>query len=63
MSDPKETKPRHPTEYKWLVVINREGESNVTGFFHYDDARKFYDLASLQWSDSYLCDIVKGPCL
>lgn len=47
--------------YKWIVVINREGVSDVTGFHSRIDAQEFFDTWSAQWSESYLCEVVIGP--
>lgn len=45
----------------WLVVICREGVSEVTLFDDEAEAVKFYDQASAQWSDSYLCVARRWP--
>jgi hypothetical protein len=42
----------------WLVVICREGVSDVTVFTEEDEARAYFELASSQWSDSYLARAV-----
>lgn len=48
-------------EYSYLVVIIREGVPEVTGFYSLEVASKFFELASAQWSDSYLCEVKRGP--
>lgn len=47
--------------YRWLVVIWRETYVEVTPFVEEDDARAFFDLASLQWTESYLTRVIRGP--
>ena len=49
--------------YSRLVIFNREGVSEVTGFEpgNEREAEKFFDLASAQWSDSFLCLVLRGP--
>jgi len=47
--------------YRWIVVIVREGLPEVTGFLERSDAESFFDRASLQWSDSYMAEVVKVP--
>jgi hypothetical protein len=47
--------------YTHLVIIIYEGKPVVTGFNNYEDAREFFENASLQWSDSFLCTVLKGP--
>jgi len=47
--------------YSMIVVIVREGEKEVVPFEDEDEAREFFEKASLQWSDSFLCKVVKGP--
>lgn len=47
--------------YRWLVVIAREGVSEATGFWEREDAEDYFDRISLQWSESYLVEVVKGP--
>ncbi len=47
--------------HNWLVVICREGVSEVTPFANYDDAKEFFDKWEQQWSDSYLCKVEIGP--
>lgn len=47
--------------YRWIVVICREGASDVTPFEDERTAREYFDLWSMQWSESFLCEIVIGP--
>lgn len=45
-----------------LVVIKRDTDPpEVFPYTSIEDARAFYDLASLQWSESYLVAVVYGP--
>jgi hypothetical protein len=44
-----------------LVVIAREGVPEVTEFTSFNDAADYYDLASPNWSESYLTVVVNGP--
>lgn len=47
---------------KWLVIIQREtAPPDVTTFSDEELAREFFELWSLQWSESYLCEVVIGP--
>lgn len=47
---------------RWLVVIKRETDpSDVTPFEREEDAREFFDMASAQWTESYLCEVRHGP--
>lgn len=46
---------------RWLVVVIREGRVEATPFTDELDAKTFFDRASLQWSDSYLCEVLVGP--
>ena len=45
---------------RWIVVIWRETYAEVTPFETESDARDFFQRASLQWSESYLCRVVEG---
>ena len=54
---------RRPLRWQYLVVIVREGVPEVTGFNDIDDATAFYDLHGSQWSESYLCNVMKGPVM
>ncbi len=47
--------------FKWMIIICREGVSEVTPFVHYDDAKYYFDQVSPQWSESYLCEVKIGP--
>lgn len=46
---------------EWIVVQNREGDTEAYPFDDLVEAGKFYDKASAQWSDTYLCKIIEGP--
>jgi hypothetical protein len=46
---------------EWMVVIVRERVPEVTLFDDYNEAREFFDKASLQWSDSYLTSVLRAP--
>ncbi len=48
-------------ELPWLVIIAREGVSEVTVFTEESDARIFFEQASLQWSESFLARAVIAP--
>lgn len=47
--------------FRYLVVISREGVPEVTGFNDLEEATCFFEAASAQWSDSYLCEVKRGP--
>lgn len=52
------------TDYqvRWIVVIKRETDpAEVTPFHEYQDAKDFFDQWSQQWTESYLCGVLKGP--
>lgn len=49
------------SEITHLVVIAREGIPEVTEFTSLNDAERFFDSASLQWSESYLTAVIYGP--
>lgn len=49
------------SEITHLVIIAREGVPEVTEFTSLDDAERFFSLASLQWSESYLTSVIYGP--
>ena len=44
-----------------LVVIVREGDPEVTEFTSYEDAARYFDTASQNWTESYLAAVVWGP--
>lgn len=49
---------------RWITFIYREGGQKPTTigqFSDRDDAEKHYSSAGAQWSDSYLCQVVRGP--
>jgi len=50
-----------PVGAPWLVVINREGTSEVTVFTEEKTAREYFASASLQWSESYLTRAIEFP--
>lgn len=58
---PEATRQPGMSVYRWIVVIVREGVPEVTGFWERSDAESFFDRASLQWSDSYMAEVVKVP--
>lgn len=48
----------------WIVFIMREGgqlETTLSHFADRDEAEWFFGRASAQWTDSYLCRVVRGP--
>ena len=45
----------------YLVVIVREQTPEVTEFHSYEDAIQYFDTASINWSESYLCEVKFGP--
>lgn len=47
--------------YTHLVVIFREQEPSVIGFYNLKDAMKYADKAGAQWSETYVTQIIKGP--
>jgi hypothetical protein len=50
-----------PGRYSHIVAIVREGDPEVRGFHDYKAAFDWYDAAGTQWSESFLCEVVKGP--
>ena len=51
-----------PFNPAWLVVQKRETESvEVVGFEQEEDARAHYDLIHPNWTETYLCKVMKGP--
>jgi hypothetical protein len=46
---------------RFLVVIYRDGVPAVTGFEDLEEATRFFEAAAEQWSDSYLCEVMRGP--
>lgn len=50
-----------PYPPRFLVVICREGETEATEFDDLGQAREFHDWAGTYWSDSFLCQVLKGP--
>lgn len=50
-------------KYKWLVIIFREQEKEIVPFREedWDEAEKYFDRAREQWSDVFLCEILRGP--
>ena len=56
--------PKDNLLYEYLVIIIREGVSEIIPFESKDypeNVEKYFDRASTQWSDSYLCKVIKGP--
>lgn len=47
--------------YSHLVVISREGALEVRGFHNLETAAAWENYAGGQWSESYLCEVIKGP--
>lgn len=48
--------------YKYLVIIVKDGGTpEIFPFENLDDAEIFFEKASLQWSESHICEILKGP--
>lgn len=50
-----------PCATNWIVLICREGVSEVMPFKHKADAVEFFQKREGQWSDSYLCEVKVGP--
>lgn len=48
-------------KYKYLVIIIRDGDTTIYPFPDINTAKKFYEKAHVQWSDSYICKIIQGP--
>lgn len=50
----------HPTIHtRWLTVIHYETEVDVREFREEQQAREYFEQASEQWSESYLCRVVQ----
>ncbi len=49
--------------YSRIVIIFQEDKPEIVGFLNGDEeaAEEFYEKAGAQWSDSYLCQVLKGP--
>lgn len=47
--------------YKYIVVIIREGVPEVTGFYSLSDALEYEDKAGIKWSETFVCEVLKGP--
>lgn len=46
----------------WMVVIKYDTEPpQVTLHDNYQEARDLHDLASLNWSEVYLCRVISAP--
>lgn len=58
---PRHDRDRAEPKDSWLVCIVREQIPEVVTFTSESAARRFYDLWSTQWSESYLTKIVFGP--
>lgn len=50
--------PGRPTH---LVVICREGTTEVTPFYELKPALEYSDAAGAQWSETYVAEVIKGP--
>jgi hypothetical protein len=50
---------KKPTTH--LVAVAREGVPEVTEFSSYEDAVRYFEMASLNWTESYLSVVVAGP--
>jgi hypothetical protein len=48
-------------ELPWLVIICREGISEVTVFTEENEARSHFEKMSWRWSDSFLARAVIAP--
>ncbi len=47
---------------KYFVIIFGDGEERkFVPFNDKDEARAYFDRASMNWSDSYLCKVIIGP--
>jgi hypothetical protein len=50
--------------HKYLIVICREGITEVVPFENEttpECVEKYFNRISEQWSDAYLCKVIKGP--
>ena len=50
--------------HEHLVVICREGISEIIPFgneYTLEEIEEYFERASTQWSDAYLCKVIKGP--
>lgn len=58
-----ELKMKNKSCYSRIVIIFREGEVRIIPFEQgfEKEAKNFFEKASQQWSDSFLCDVLKGP--
>lgn len=54
-------RPEAPPRPPWLVVIAREGVPEVRPFDDENEARAYEDFWGAQWSESYVCRVIKGP--
>lgn len=53
---------RVDVKHPWLVVRKRDIDApEVYPFDNEKEAAEFYDDASMQWSDTFLCEVKKGP--
>lgn len=53
-------KPENPLSIRYLVVRKRDtSQPEVYPFSDLASAEEFFDRASLQWADCYLCEILK----
>ena len=44
-----------------LVVIAREGKPEVTEFDSFEAAARYFYSASMNWTESYLTQVLYGP--
>lgn len=50
----------HPTDNaRWITVIMHDGTPFVVSFETETDAREFFEPAQAQWSEAYLCEVVR----
>lgn len=57
--------PQKKLQYEWLVIIFKDGQPEFSPFTDTDqeEVEKYFEKASEQWSDSYLCKVIKGPVI
>jgi hypothetical protein len=50
--------------YEYLIVICRDGITEVVPFgseYTLKEIEKYFNSASEQWLDAYLCKVIEGP--
>ncbi|MCX6761425.1 MAG: hypothetical protein NTY33_01055 [Candidatus Moranbacteria bacterium] len=50
--------------HEYLIVISREGELEVVPFgneYAIKEIEAYFNRVSEQWSDAYLCKVIRGP--